>query len=268
MPTPLGAHSPKLETVRTLRTKAGRRREGRYAVEGPTMIGEAMRSGLQPESVYATEAGYAALGPLAGRLEGELYLIPERAMGRLSELDTPPGVLAVLPVALQPLPVLLSGGAPVALLAGVADPGNAGTLLRTAEIFGVTRAVFATDGVEPYNPKVVRASMGAIFRMALATATPSELLEAAGRAGYSVVATAQGGTPLEAFTFPRRTVLAIGNERRGVSGWLPRWDATVTIEQRGDGESLNAAVAGGIVFYVFSQTVPNLAGDRRTLEKP
>jgi TrmH family RNA methyltransferase len=260
MPTSLGAHSPKLERVRTLRTKAGRRNEGRYAVEGPTMLDEVLRSGLRPESVYATEAGYAALGPLASRLDTELYLIPDRAMGRLSDLETPPGVLAILPLAFTPLSGLLGAGEPVALLAGVADPGNAGTLLRTAEIFGVTRAIFAQDGVEPYNPKVVRASMGAIFRMQLATSGPGELLEGSGRAGYAVVATARGGTPIEAFPFSRRTILAIGNERRGVAGWLPRWDATVSIEQQGDGESLNAAVAGGIVFYVFSQRAPRGPG--------
>ncbi|MFY9780501.1 MAG: RNA methyltransferase [Candidatus Baltobacteraceae bacterium] len=261
MPIPLGAHSPKLEAVRALRTKAGRRREERYAVEGPTMLGEALRSGLQPEAVYATEAGYAALGALPGRLKGPVFLVPERAMGRLSELETPPGVLAVLPVALRPLAELLASGEPLVLLAGVADPGNAGTLLRAAEIFGLTRAVFGCDGVEPHNPKVVRASMGALFRTQLSTARPAELVDAAAQAGYSVVATARSGTPLASFRFSRRTILAIGNERRGVAGWLPRWDAAVAIEQPGEGESLNAAVAGGIVFYAFSQQFPNRGAD-------
>ncbi len=250
---PLGAHSPRIDAVRALRTKAGRRKEGRYAVEGPTMLAEALQSGLQPEAVYTTEAGYAALEPLASRLEADVYLVPERAMARISDLETPPGVLAVLPLGLRPLASLLASGEPLVLLAGVADPGNAGTLLRTAEIFGLTRAVFALDGVEPHNPKAVRASMGAIFRTAVATAAPAELLAAAGAAEYSVVATAREGTPLEEFLFSRRTVLAIGNERRGVAGWLPRWDAAVAIQQRGAGESLNAAVAGGIVFYVYSQ---------------
>ncbi len=231
------------------------------------MLAEALRSGLQPEAVYATEAGYAALGPLVRELQGELYLIPDRAMARLSDLETPPGLLFVLPTAFEGLPALLASGEPVALLAGVADPGNAGTLLRTAEIFGITRAVFARDGVEPHNPKVVRASMGAIFRTHLVGAQPAELLETAATAGYAVVATGAGGTSLEAFRFSRRTILAIGNERRGVAGWLPRWDATVTIEQQGEGESLNAAIAGGIVFYRFSQALQGQPDDPQTFEK-
>jgi len=253
MPIALGVHSPKLEQVRALRTKGGRRQAQRYAVEGSTMLGEALRSGLRPEALYATEAGYAALGLTAGDLQAPVYLVSERAMGRLSDLETPPGVLAILPVRLEPLHRLFEGGEPVVLLAGVADPGNAGTLLRTAEIFGLTRAIFARDGVEPHNPKAVRASMGAIFRAGVATADAPEVSGAAREHGYDLVAATREGVPLDEFSFPAKVVLAIGSERHGVAGWLPRWDAAVAIPHVGSGESLNAAVAGGIVFYVFAQ---------------
>jgi TrmH family RNA methyltransferase len=182
-----------------------------------------------------------------------LFIVPERAMARLSDLETPPGVLSVFSTALAGLDTLLAAGDAVVLLAGVSDPGNAGTLLRSAEIFGVTRAVFARDGVEPHNSKVVRATMGALFRMSLALAEPDELLAAAGRNGYTIVAAMREGIALPAFRFPSRPLIAIGNERRGVGGWLPRWDAAVSIPQQGNAESLNAAVAGGILLYAFSQ---------------
>jgi len=95
--------------------------------------------------------------------------------------------------------------------------------------------------------------MGAVFRTRLCVANPDELLEAARRHGYHIVAAARTGIPLPEFRFPRRVLLAIGSERHGVGAWLPRWDTGVSIPQPGHGESLNAAVAGGIIFYTFSQ---------------
>jgi TrmH family RNA methyltransferase len=255
MPITLGLHAPQLEAVRSLRTKAGRSAERRFAIEGATLLAEALQAGRLPEAVYATEAGYAALGPLAPAVAGRTFLLPERALARLSDLDTPPGILAVLPLELGSLDEAFARGEPVLLLAGVADPGNAGTLLRSAEIFGIRTAIFGALGVDSHAPKVVRATMGAFFRMTLATATPEELLAAAHRHGYAIVAAKRSGTPLPEFVFPARSVIAIGNERHGIESWLPTSDYGVAIPQAGAGESLNAAIAGGIICYAFSQQV-------------
>jgi TrmH family RNA methyltransferase len=252
MTTALGVHSPKLDDLRALRTKAGRSKQQRYAIEGPTLVAEALASGLQPEAVFATEAAWPNLAELAARLDCPVYLTPERALAKASDLETAPGVIAVLPLAFAPLEQLFDG-APVAVLAGVADPGNAGTLVRSAEIFGFERLVFGQGGVEPHNPKVVRAAMGALFRVRLATASPGELVAAARRAGYTLVASAADGDSVDDFRFPERVAIAIGNERHGVAGWLPEWDARVAIPQAGRGESLNAAIAGSILFYAFSK---------------
>jgi TrmH family RNA methyltransferase len=250
MPTPLGAHSPRLDAVRELRTQRGRREQGRFAVEGATLLDEALASGKVPEAVFATESALAALPPTG---DAPVFIVPDRALARLSELQTPPGIVAVFPLALTSLELLLQGGEPALLLAGISDPGNAGTLVRSAEIFGIERAIFGRDGVEPFNPKVVRATMGAIFRTAIALAEPGELLAVARRHGYEVVAATPEGEPLPSFHFPERPLLAIGNERRGVADWLPEWDREVAIPQRGRGESLNAAVAGGTILYAYSQ---------------
>ncbi len=253
MPIMLGLHAPELNAVRALRTKAGRTEQSRYAIEGATLLQEALGAGLMPEALYATEAAYATLGPTAQAVAERTFLLPERALGRLSDLDSPPGIVAVLPLVLGSLDDTLADGAPLLLLAGVSDPGNAGTLLRSAEIFGIRAAVFGALGVDSHAPKVVRATMGAFFRMRLAHATPQELLAAARIHGYTVVAAMRSGTPLPDFTFPARTVVAIGNERHGIESWLPAWDAGVAIPQSGSGESLNAAVAGSIILYAFSQ---------------
>jgi len=267
-PVPLGAHSPKLDAVRALRTKAGRREQARFAIEGPTLLGEALSSDVPIEALYATEDGYAKIGHLAERVEVPVYMIGDRAMARISDLETPPGSLAVAPTALTPLEKLLAGGEPVLLLAGVGDPGNAGTLLRSAEIFGVRGVIFGLDAVDPYNPKVVRGSMGAIFRLAITLASADEVRSAARRESYALLATSPEGTPIDQFRFERRSIVAVGNERRGLAAWLPSWDGAVSIPQRGRGESLNASVAGSIIIYALMQQLDNKNIPDSNREKP
>jgi len=269
MPRVLGLHSTVFDDVRALRTSAGRRERDRYAIEGPTLLADALAAGLEPELVLATEAAFARLPTrLARRIEDRTALAAERAFARVSELETPPGILAVLPRRFAALDELLQTGEPALVLSGVADPGNAGTLIRTAEIFGITRIVAARGGVEPHNSKLVRAAMGATFRVALAVAEPAELAAAARAAGYAFVATAAEGTPLPTVRFPRRALLAVGNERRGVADWYPEHDLAVAIPQLGGGESLNAAIAGGIVLYVFSQQFVGTLGGPKNGANP
>ena len=256
---PLGAHSPKLDELRALRSKAGRREQGRFAVEGPTMLAEALRSGLVPEAIYATSEAAPALLADSETPACPFYEVPERAFGRLSDVATPHGLIAVFPLGMTSLEDLLASGKPLAMLCGISDPGNAGTLLRSAEIFGFGGAIFAGPAVEPHNPKVVRASMGAIFRLPIAVAERQGLYALAREAGYRVIATGPKGSPISVYRFPARSILAIGNERRGVGEGLDGWHDTVAIPQIGPGESLNAAVAGSIVFYAF-------ASDRTSLK--
>lgn len=259
--TPLGRHAPALDAVRTLLTKSGRREAGQFAIEGATMLAEALAAEREILALYVTERGLDGLigtGSLLDAVPGErIFIVDDRAMAKLSDLTTPPGVVAVLASDLQPLVTLLERGEPALVLAGIADPGNAGTLLRSAEIFGVRQAIFAREAVEPHNPKVVRATMGAIFRMRLAVADAADVVDAAHRNGYTIVAATRDGTALPEFRFPERSLVAIGNERHGVSVWLPNYDSGVTIPQSGHGESLNASVAGGIILYAFSQQFGN-----------
>jgi RNA methyltransferase, TrmH family len=249
----LGAHSPKIDELRALLTPKGRREHNRFLIEGSTMLAEALESNLRPEAIYAVSAEVDCLPAAIQALDIPTYLVPERTMARISRMETPPGILAILPSALRSLAALFTTGQALALLAGVADPGNAGTLLRSAEIFGIKGVIFGSNGIEPYNPKVVRASMGAIFHLDLAIAHPEELISLARSHGYTVIATSQAGTPLPTFSFPKKPIIAIGNERRGVASWLPTWDKEISIPHIGNVESLNAAIAGSILFYIFSQ---------------
>ncbi len=254
MSHPLASSNPRIAAVKQLHTPRGRREHGRYLVEGPLLLEEARRSGLVLEAAYATERG--AGNGVAQAIEGDgtpLYIVDERTFARMSDLESSTGLLAVAPTRYKDLATLLAGDEPILLLAGLADPGNAGTLVRTAEAFGVDRVIFGAGGVEPYGPKVVRAAMGALFRANVAVVRADTIIAEARAAGRTIVATALDGEPLPTFAFPRGTILAIGNERHGVASWLSAWDRAVAIPQVGPTESLNAAIAGSIVLYELAK---------------
>src|SRR5438477_407073 len=162
----LGAHNPRLDRVRALRTKKGRREQGRFAIEGATLLHEAVRSGVRIEEIFGTpealESAHSARDLEAAGVPA--YRVDERTMRRLSDLETAPGLVAVAPIAFHPLAELFARPGLMLALADLSDPGNAGTLLRTAEAFGVSGVIFGSRAVEAHSPKVVRGSMGSLFR--------------------------------------------------------------------------------------------------------
>lgn len=256
MPTALGPQHPRIAAARDLGRARVRRERGRFLIEGPTLLGEALRSGLAVEELFGTAEALAGAADLVAAAEAAgtaVFAIPERALARLSDLDTPPGLAAAAVIPSTSLAAIFARPGPVLVLAGVADPGNAGTLVRSAEAFDAAGVVFGAGGADPWAPKVVRAAMGSLFRLPVAVATAAEVLAAASAAGRPVVATAREGTPLAGAALGPETVLAVGNERHGVEGWLERWDRAVGIEQNGSVESLNAAVAGSIVLYEIAR---------------
>ena len=155
-------------------------------------------------------------------------------------------------MALTGLTAALEGDGLVLALAGLNDPGNAGTLVRSAEAFGVRTVIFGRGGADPYHPKVVRATMGSLFRTTIAIADGAELVAAAAGAGRSLIALDLDGEPIDRFALPERAIIAVGNERHGVRSWLPHADRMITIPQYGGAESLNAAIAGSIALYALT----------------
>jgi TrmH family RNA methyltransferase len=250
MPTELGVHHQRLAGIVALQQRKAGWGSGRFAIEGPTLLDEACEARMPIVEVYATPA--VAGTPRLTALEQAgtpVFVVEERAMRRISDLETPPGLLAVVDHLAESLETLMAGeGAILGLSVG--DPGNAGTLVRSARAFGVERIVFGRGGVDPYHPKVVRAAMGALFTARIGLAAGDELVAAARAAGRPVVAADLDGEPLEGYRFPARPVLAVGHERQGVRAWLPERDAAVRIPQRA-GESLNAGVAGSIFLYAW-----------------
>ncbi|HEY8298570.1 MAG TPA: RNA methyltransferase [Candidatus Baltobacteraceae bacterium] len=249
MPTPLGAHNPRVEYARELLARKGRRTHGAYSFEGPTLLAEAWSSGNPLAALYVTQEAYEA-HPLAREIEAagvETFLVDRRTFGKLSDLDSPTGLLAVAPLALAPLDRVLAEPGVVLVLADLNDPGNAGTLLRSAEAFGVDRVIFGSGGVEPHHPKVVRAAMGALFRLEVALASAPEVGAAA--EGWTAIGLAMEGEPLDHAAVTDRTLLLVGHERHGLGPWQGICTRIAAIAMSGRTESLNAAVAGSIALY-------------------
>jgi TrmH family RNA methyltransferase len=253
VPTLLGAHNARIESARDLLSKKGRRERRAFSFEGPTLLAEALQSQVAIQAIYVTKAMYEAT-PLAREIESrgvDVFIVDDRAMRKISDVETPSGIVAVAPIVLETADELLNAPGLVLVLADLNDPGNAGTLLRSAEAFGVNRIVFGSRGVEPHNPKVVRGAMGAIFRHRIAVVTPADLHAVLG--DWEVTGLAMAGEPLDQLHWGRRCALVVGHERRGVGAWQPLCTRLGTIRMRGQAESLNAAVAGSIALYEASK---------------
>jgi TrmH family RNA methyltransferase len=245
-----------LTAVRSLRTVKGRRERRRFAFEGSTLLGEARAANFQIEEIYATQAAFDAT-PLARELDAEgvsTFIVEEATAARISDLTTPSGMLAVAPMRLLEPEELLRREGPVLILADVNDPANAGTLLRSADAFGCAGVVFGRLGVDPYHPKVVRGSMGAVFRLALSAASPDELARAASLRRRRVLGLAAAGTSLADERWNEPIALVVGNERHGLGAWESLCERMLAIPMAGAAESLSAGVAGSIGLYEVTRS--------------
>lgn len=255
MATRLGNRAERLSLVRALRSTKGRREQRRFAFEGATMLAEAAASNFPIAELYVTDAAYERI-PLVQQLEASgipAFVVADGAAESISDVATPSGIVAVGPARLSDAGKLFDGGTPLLILADLSDPGNAGTLLRSADAFGCAGVLFGALGVDPYHPKVVRGSMGAIFRLPLALARPAEAAAAAAAAGVRIWGLAAGGTNLRDETWPAPLALAIGHERRGLGEWESVCERTVAIPMVGAAESLSAGVAGSVALYEASK---------------
>ena len=216
-----------IKHIRSLGTKKGRDASGLFVVEGEKMVAEALQSRFGVEAVYRREE------------------IGEAAMARISQLSTPSPVLSVLR---QEAPAALPEQGLFLALDGIRDPGNLGTILRIADWFGIDAVLSSPDTVELYNPKVVQATMGAIFRVRYHVSELPAALQGLRRRGGSVYGTFLDGENLYAQAFADAgaapVVIVIGNEANGISGPVAACcERRITIPRYGGGESLNAAVA-------------------------
>jgi TrmH family RNA methyltransferase len=258
----LGARHPAVQQLRRLaRRRSARLASDAFVIDGPVLVADALDAGVAlTEAFVDVEATDERVAAVVDRLRAAAVPVRELTAGILaSAVDTvtPHGLAAVArhPGPVEPTAIAAAppGAAPfVLVLAGVADPGNAGTLLRSAEAAGATAVVAAAGSVDLFGPKTVRSSAGALFRLPVADgAEPGPTKAALAAAGVTVLGTAAGaGTPYDRTDLRRPFALVLGNEAHGVgTDWGAVVDEWVTIPMAGRAESLNVAMAGTVVCF-------------------
>jgi TrmH family RNA methyltransferase len=234
--TPLRFDNPQIQRLRRLiGRRSARADDGAFAVEGPMLIGEAIRAGWTVEAVYVPEGTDADQLGIAGI---DVRHLGPGVLQRLASTDTPQPAIAVVA---QPstLPDVLDRASRIVIADRVGDPGNLGTIMRSAEAAGFDALVLTPGTVDPFNTKVVRASAGALFHVPLVNAT----LDVVRTAGLTLVgSSSHQGTPHTEFEWPARLAIVAGNEAHGVTDDAAV-DVWVRIEHEGRAESLNVAMA-------------------------
>lgn len=241
--------NPKVKYVRRLQNERRfRSRERAYVIEGTRWFSEIDRQALIPRMVFFTKQ-WAVLQEHAAilqQMDAPGQAVSDTVMKTMSDTSTPSGVLAVLPMQEIPLPHPLTF---LLILDGIQTPGNLGTMLRTAAAAGVDGVVLAPGCVDPYNPKVVRGSMGAHLRLPVRQLNWDEIAQLTGRM-YTWVAAIDGEKVYTAVNWTRPTALIIGSEAHGAGDQARRLaTGAITIPMHTATESLNAAMAAGIILF-------------------
>jgi RNA methyltransferase, TrmH family len=254
----LTERSARIVAARKLTRRSGRDDAGFFLAEGRQAVVEALVDPDGVREVFATEAAAAAHRDLLAGTSAPVRLVTEKAAAGLSETVTPQGLVAVC--ALRDVPTTEVVAAPPRLsvaLAELADPGNAGTVLRTADACGAGAVVFGAGSADPFGGKAVRSSAGSLFHVdVVRNADLTSLLPALQDAGVTVLAADGGGeAALDEIAADGRlsagpVLWLFGNEARGVPAELAALaDARVRIPMRGRAESLNLAAAAAICLY-------------------
>lgn len=244
------AANPSISLVRSLGRRDRRAAERAFVVEGVRAVRDALQSGATPRLILLRDDWDAANAPgLAVSPDVPVRRVARRLFDRLSDVQSPQGILAVFPF--PNLTPDLAGAAPLVLvLDRLRDPGNLGTLLRAAAGAGVSAVYASPETVDPWNPKVVRAGMGAHFRLPLLPLDEEARSRLRDRLPLRVVARADAPRTYDAVDWTTPAALVIGGETEGVSEQLNAWATeAVAIPLAAGVESLNAAVAGSIILF-------------------
>lgn len=247
-------HNSAVQVLRELQKPRVRREKGLFLAESVKMVREALALSLTRTLVIDKARAEEYADMIAKAQEGgcEVLLVTSAIMQAVSEAKTPQGVLCT--VEIRPEPEQLDGKRIVAL-DGVQDPGNVGTILRTADAAGFDGALLSEACADLYGAKTLRATMGSVFRVPVKrTDNLAQALEEMKARGYAVAATELGGADFYTHCPRDKAVLVIGSEGRGVSDAV-RAAAThhLALPMRGGAESLNAAVAAGIMIYEMAR---------------
>lgn len=233
----------KVKYIQSLGQKKVRDAEGLFIAEGPKIVAELLASGKAGiQQVYAVKEW---LDTHAHQLEAiEATAISPDELGKISQLHTPNQVVAV--VKKMEVPLITTKNTVSLVLDTIQDPGNLGTIIRIADWFGIGQVICSPDCADSYNPKVVQSTMGSLARVKVMYTDLTAWLPL--QKDIRVYAAALEGQDIASLKKLKEGIIIIGNESKGISPGVMEWvNVKITIPKRGEAESLNAAVAAGII---------------------
>ena len=241
-----------VKEIQALKQAKGRKERGIFAVEGNKLVEELINSKFRVNNIFATEV-WVEKNPVLAKKIADYEVITPKQMEQISNFVTPPGVFATAMMPKYKIEPKDTENQLVLLLDGINDPGNLGTIIRTADWFGIRHIVCSPDCVEFYNPKTIQATMGSFTHVCMHKRPLATFLEQES-SHRRILGTFLNGESIGHFDFQSSDIVVIGNESNGIS---PEVAATVThritIPSASQGldtaESLNAAVAAAVVMF-------------------
>ena len=249
-------NNPQVKAAAELKQKKYRQQRGLFLAEGLRTVEESVAY-RQAESIYYTaiedERTRAVLEAAAAQ-QVKLYCVSDAVLKKIADTETPQGIIAVCKMQSTSMEQLLAKGKMLLVLDRVGDPGNVGTILRSADWFGVSRVYLSEDCADIYNPKVVQASMGSLFRVKISVCDVAELCSNFRSVGKDVFGTVLDGEDIYRCELPDEGLIVMGNESRGISEAVRReLSRRLRIPSFGGSraESLNVAVATAVTLSIF-----------------
>ena len=252
-------HSKDNKTVKlaaSLAEKKHRDALGAYLIEGPNLVREALQQGVRIQFIFT---GAGALNQqqeiqdilsLAEDSDSAVCVLSEDCFAKIATSQTPQPIMAVAEKRTWQMRDVFSPGGNVLVLDRIQDPGNLGTLLRTAEATGFAGALIVKGGADPYGPKAVRAGAGCVFRFPLLLCeSPAEALDILAEQRKQVWTADMEGTPCYDAELAQNVAIVIGNEGNGADALFKENSGRVTVPMAGQTESLNAGIAAAILMY-------------------
>jgi TrmH family RNA methyltransferase len=238
-----------------LKSKKGRAEQGRFLIEGVHLCREALAADVSLDLLLYTRSGFQdpeikTLVSTAQRRGLSNLIIAPSTLASLTDMATPQGIMAV--ARKSPVPASIHRGSMLLLLDRVRDPGNVGTLVRTADAVGADGVFISGESADLYNPKALRSTQGSIFHLPVqADADSKEIVTTLKSKGFHIFIAAPRARLIHTRArFPRRFLLVVGNETQGVSEDLRGLaDDLIRVPLRGRAESLNVAMAAGVILY-------------------
>ncbi len=258
-------NNPQILSAAKLQDKKHRREMGCFFFEGKKLLIEARAAGVKLEKVFVTESAYETYADLLSSPDFDLFVVTDAVYDKISAEKSPEGIFClakpldnlnfyhIIDIGSSQFPSIINTEEKILICDGIRDPGNLGTIIRTANALGFERLVLSDDCADVYNPKTVRAAMGALFRLPIdQTDNICGYIAYLQRRGYDVRAAAltASAEPLGSRAVTKSTVFVIGNEGHGLSEeTIDACQGAVIIPMAEGAESLNAAIAASLLMW-------------------